>query len=233
MPIPSPGYLAKPSEIRLSSPLKNALRASGLLVIFAGIATAMLATTFAITRSEITHNEQQAQRALIAQVFPATLHDNDLLDSTLSLAADDWLGTRAASHAWVARKQGQTTGVVLETIAPDGYSGDIALLIGIRADGRITGVRVTAHKETPGLGDYIEIAKSRWITQFDGKSLTDPAEAGWKVQRDGGRFDARAGATITPRAVVKAVNGALHYFVRHRARLLVPAPSASPPDPGR
>lgn len=213
----------------MNSPLRNALRAGSLLVIFAAIATAMLATTFDITRSEITHNEQQAKRALIAQVLPATLHDNDLLDSTLSLAADDWLGTRAVSHAWVARKQGQATGVVLETIAPDGYSGDIALLVGISAEGRITGVRVTAHKETPGLGDYIEIAKSRWITQFDGKSLTEPADAGWKVQRDGGRFDGRAGATITPRAVVKAVNGALHYFVRHRAELLI-SPAATLPS---
>lgn len=213
----------------VSHPFHNALRAGGLLVIFAGVATAMLASTFDITRSEITHNEQQAQRALIAQVMPATLHDNDLLDAASTLAPDDLLGTRNASRAWVGRRQGQATGVVLEAIAPDGYSGDIALLIGISADGRITGVRVTSHKETPGLGDYIEIAKSRWITQFDGKSLTDPADAGWKVQRDGGQFDARAGATITPRAIVKAVNGALHYFVRHRGRLLAtqgPAPVA-------
>lgn len=215
----------------LNSALNNALRAGGLLVLFAGLATAMLATTFDITRSEITHNEQQALRALIAQVLPATLYDNDLLEAASFLAADDLLGTRSVSRAWVARKQGQATGVVLEAIAPDGYSGDIALLIGIRADGRITGVRVTAHKETPGLGDYIEIAKSRWIMQFDGTSLTDPTDAGWKVQRDGGRFDARAGATITPRAVVKAVNGALHYFVRHRARLLA-TPLGSRPSPG-
>jgi len=198
-------------------------------VIFAGIATAMLATTFDITRSEITRNEQQALRALIAQVLPKSLYDNDLLEAASSLAPDDLLGTRSVSRAWVARKQGQATGVVLEAIAPDGYSGDISLLIGIRTDGSITGVRVTAHKETPGLGDYIEIAKSRWITQFDGKSLTNPTESGWKVQRDGGRFDARAGATITPRAVVKAVNGALHYFLRHRAQLLVTPNGVLPP----
>lgn len=212
--------------MRLNTPLKNALRAGSLLLVFAGVATAMLATTFDITRSEITHNEQQAKRALIAQVLPASLHDNDLLASAISLPADDMLGTRASSQAWVARKQGQATGLVLEAIAPDGYSGEIALLIGLRPDGVITGVRVTAHKETPGLGDYIDIAKSRWITQFDGKSLTQPRDAGWKVQRDGGRFDARAGATITPRAVVKAVHEALHYFARHRAELLALPPAA-------
>lgn len=200
--------------------LRNALRASVLLVIFAGIATAILATTFDVTRTEIMRNEQQAKRSLIAQVLPATLHDNDLLDARLTLPANEMLGTRTPSYAWVARKQGQATGVVLEAIAPDGYSGDIALLIGLRADGEIIGVRVTTHKETPGLGDYIEIAKSRWVTQFDGKSLTAPPEASWKVQRDGGSFDARAGATITPRAIVKAVHGALQYFVRHRSHLL-------------
>jgi electron transport complex protein RnfG len=214
--------LAKPNEARLSTPLNNAIRAASLLLVFAGVATAILAATFNITRAEIKHNEQQATRALIAQVLPATLHDNDLLDAAISLPADDLLGTRLASRAWVARKQGQATGLVLEAIAPDGYSGDIALLIGLRADGWITGVRVTAHKETPGLGDYIDIAKTRWITQFEGKSLTAPVDAGWKVQRDGGRFDARAGATITPRAVVKAIHGALHYFARHRAELLAP-----------
>lgn len=213
--------------------LRNALRASLLLLIFAGVATVMLATTFDVTRTEIMHNEQQAKRALIAQVLPATLHDNDLLDARLSLAADEMLGTRATSNAWIARKQGQTTGIVLEAIAPGGYSGDIALLIGLRADGQIIGVRVTAHKETPGLGDYIEIAKSRWITQFDGKSITAPPEASWKVQRDGGNFDARAGATITPRAIVKAVHGALQYFGQHRARLLSLPPTSASQTPSK
>lgn len=207
--------------------LRNALRTSGLLLIFAAVATGLLAATFAHTRSAIVHNEQQAKLALIAQVLPQDLYDNDLLHAQLRLPADEMLGTRTTSHAWVARKRGQATGLVLEAIAPDGYSGDIALLIGISADGRITGVRVTAHKETPGLGDYIEMAKSRWVTQFDGKSLIAPFDAGWKVQRDGGRFEARAGATITPRAVVKAVHGALHYFVRNRARLLAQPQAAT------
>lgn len=206
--------------------VRNALRTSVLLLIFAGVATAMLATTFGVTRTQIMHNEQQAKRALIAQVLPATLHDNDLLDARVTLPADEMLGTRTPSSAWVARKHGQATGVVLEAIAPDGYSGDIALLIGLRADGQVIGVRVTAHKETPGLGDYIDLPKSRWITQFDGKSLTAPPEASWKVQRDGGSFDARAGATITPRAIVKAVHNTLQYFVRHRAHLLSARPAA-------
>ena len=201
----------------------NALRTSGLLVIFAAVATAILAATFDITHSQIRRNEQRAQRMLIDQVMPAALHDNDLLSAQKTLPADGSLGTRAPSFAWIARKHGLATGVVLEAVAPDGYSGDIALLIGLREDGQILGVRVTAHKETPALGDYIDITKSRWITQFDGKSLTAPSEKNWKVKQDGGSFDARAGATITPRAVVKAVHGALRYFAKHRAELLAPS----------
>jgi len=199
---------------------RNALRTGAILIVFAVIATAILAATFNATRSAIQHNEQQAKLALISQVLPVTLYDNDLLEGMRELPASEMLGTRTVSHAWIARKKGVATGVVLEAIAPDGYSGDIALLIGISAQGNVTGVRVTAHKETPGLGDYIDIAKSRWILQFDGKSLQLPPESAWKVKQDGGAFDARAGATITPRAVVKAVGSALQYFVRHRVQLL-------------
>ena len=204
---------------------RNAVRTGGILLAFALVATMMLAATFNRTHPAIAQNEQQAQRALIGQVLPAASYDNDLLSTVRQLPASDMLGTRTPSHAWIARKQGQPTGLVLEAIAPDGYSGEIALLIGISAEGEITGVRVTAHRETPGLGDYIEIAKSRWITQFNAKSLTHPRESAWKVRHDGGAFYARAGATITPRAVVKAVKSALLYFVGHRAALLSSLPN--------
>ena len=199
---------------------RNALRTGMVLLVFTAVASAMLAATFDTTRSAIDHNQQQAKLALIAQVLPPTLYDNDLLGATRQIPADEMLGTHTASTAWIASMQGRPTGLVLEAIAPDGYSGEIALLIGINAEGEITGVRVTAHKETPGLGDYIDFAKSRWITQFNGKSLIHPGESAWKVKPDGGDFDARAGATITPRAVVKAVKSALQFFVRHRAELL-------------
>ena len=128
------------------------------------------------------------------------------------------------------RKDGEVSGIAFQVIAPDGYSGNIHLVIGIDIDGTVTGVRVTSHRETPGLGDYIERAKSSWIEQFVGKSLTNPEAKHWRVAKDGGQFDARAGATITPRAVVKAVRAALDYFARHRAALLTDktAPDASP-----
>ncbi len=202
---------------------RNALRTGAVLLVFAVVGTAILAATFDATRPAIEHNEQQAKLALISQVLPATLHDNDLLSTVQNLPADDLLGTHAPSSAWIARRRGEPTGLVLEAIAPDGYSGEIALLIGINAQGFVTGVRVTAHHETPGLGDYIEIAKSRWIDQFTGKSLAKPPESRWKARKDGGDFDARAGATITPRAVIKAVKSALDYFSRHQTALLTPS----------
>jgi electron transport complex protein RnfG len=107
----------------------------------------------------------------------------------------------------------------MEAVAPDGYSGKIRFIIAIQHDGAISGVRVVKHKETPGLGDYIDAAKSSWIKNFDGISLDNTAERDWKVKKDGGKFDYMAGATITPRAVVKATHKAAQYFAQHRDEL--------------
>jgi electron transport complex protein RnfG len=119
--------------------------------------------------------------------------------------------------------------MVLEALAPDGYSGDIKLLVAVSTNGELVGVRVLAHKETPGLGDYIDIGHSDWIRKnFDGQSLAKTPDDGWRVKKDGGRFDYMAGATITPRAVVKAVHKALKYFVAHRDELFA-APAVKEP----
>ena len=223
---PSLAYLAKPVKMKashLQAADHNAWRNGVILLLFVGVITALLAASFELTRSAIQQNEQQAKLTWIAQVLPPGSFDNDLLSTGLTLPADEMLGTRSPSHAWIARKQGRPTGFVLEAIAPEGYGGDIALLIGINPRGEITGVRVAAHRETPGLGDYIEITKSHWMTQFEDKSLVQPADTVWRVRQDGGVFDARAGATITSRAVVKAVKLALQYFLQHRLELLTMA----------
>jgi Na+-translocating ferredoxin:NAD+ oxidoreductase subunit G len=104
---------------------------------------------------------------------------------------------------------------VLDVVAPDGYAGPIHLLVAIAADGSVLGVRVTAHKETPGLGDPIDVRKSDWITRFTGRSLANPASDRWAVKRDGGDFDQFASATITPRAVIAAVERTLQLVRRH------------------
>lgn len=201
---------------------RNALRTGIILFVFAFVGTAILAFTHQSTEPTIARGQQAAKLALLSQVLPAALYDNDVLSDQHSVPPDDLLGTRKASSVWLARRGGQFSGVVLEATAPDGYSGEIALLIGIDANGNVTGVRVTAHRETPGLGDYVDRAKSPWIDQFAGKSLTNPPPKHWKVVKDGGTFDARTGATITPRAVVRAVKGALEYFAQHRAEFNAP-----------
>jgi len=198
---------------------KTSARTALILLVFAVAGTALLAYTFDITRGTIAHNEQLAKLELIGQALPSGIYDNDIMADTVSLASDPLLGTDAPTTAYRARRAGQPAAVVLEAVAPDGYSGKIKLLIAIRAGGEISGVRVISHKETPGLGDYIEIARDPWIKHFDNTSLAKYAAADWQVKKDGGKFDYMTGATITPRAVVKAVHKALQYFAQHHEQI--------------
>jgi len=135
------------------------------------------------------------------------------------------LGNRTPSKANIATLGNEPVGVILEAIAHDGYAGDIKLLIAIRADGSVSGVRVLTHKETPGLGDYIEIERDDWITQFNNESLMKTAAKDWAVVKDGGKFEYMAGATITPRAIVKAVAKALQFFNDNKPQLLEKKPA--------
>jgi electron transport complex protein RnfG len=152
-------------------------------------------------------------------VLPSTLYNNPILEDTIQIADPILLGTKDPMPAYRARRNGQPVAVILTPLAPDGYNGAIKLLVGIRYDGNLTGVRVISHKETPGLGDGIEEGKSDWILDFRDRSLDNPVESKWKVRRDGGVFDQFTGATITPRAIVKAVRNSLEYFKHHRDAL--------------
>ncbi|HEX6928013.1 MAG TPA: RnfABCDGE type electron transport complex subunit G, partial [Gammaproteobacteria bacterium] len=137
----------------------------------------------------------------------------------ITVTNPELLGTPVPVTVYRAYKDGEPVAALFTSVAPDGYSGPIYLLVGIHADGRIAGVRVLGHKETPGLGDPIEIERSDWITGFDGRSLGDPPPQQWDVERYGGVFDQFTGATITPRAVVRAVRNTLLYFERHREEI--------------
>ncbi len=206
--------------------IKHALSTAGVMVGFSVVGTIILAATFFSTRAPIAESERQAKLKLFEQVLPASLHDNDLLKDGVKIEAGGDLGNRDVTLAYRARLNGQPSAIIMETVAPDGYSGDIKLLVAIRTDGELAGVRVLAHKETPGLGDYIDIGHSDWIKKnFDGQSLAQTPDDAWHVKKDGGRFDYMAGATITPRAVVKAVHNTLKYFAAHRDALLS-APAA-------
>jgi len=197
------------------SMLKNAL----VLGLFAIGTVGSVALLQQGTATRIAAAEREAQVRALAEILPNGSYDNHLLDNRIELNAPE-LGHRSPQSAYLALKGDQPSALILPVTAPDGYSGAIHLLVGIFADGRLAGVRVLGHRETPGLGDKIELAKSDWVRSFEGKSLTDPDEDGWAVKKDRGEFDQFAGATITPRAVVKAVHGALRYFDKHRAQLL-------------
>lgn len=202
-----------------ASPIKESLLTASNLLAFTLVGTALLAFTFAQTHTIIAQSEEQEKLRLISQILPATLYDNNVVRDARTLKADSLLGSSGESLAYRARLQNQPAAVVLEAIAPDGYSGKIALLVALRASGELIGVRVVSHRETPGLGDYIELAKSPWIKGFDGIAPGRYQDADWKVKKDGGQFDYMAGATITPRAVVKAVHHAVQYFQQHRDEL--------------
>jgi electron transport complex protein RnfG len=199
--------------------LKHASKTAITLIAFALVFTALLAYVFNITKAPIEKSEAEARMALFGQIVPPSLHNNDLLKDSISIAPNDLLGNKQATIANRARIDNQPAAVILEAVAHDGYAGDIKLLIAIKYDGEISGVRVLTHKETPGLGDYIDIAKGNWIKLFDGESLTKTSDKNWNVKKDNGAFDYMAGATITPRAVVKAVHKALQYFEANKQTL--------------
>lgn len=213
--------------------LLSGVRGAWLLAAFAIAATGLLAIVQSATESSIDANKREALLRQLNEVLPQEEYDNALAQDTHPLTDPAALGLRRDEEFYVARRDGDVRCILLPAIARDGYSGDIKLLIGILNDGSLSGVRVTEHKETPGLGDAIEVKKSDWILDFIGKSLSKPRPQRWAVTKDGGDFDALTGATITPRAVVKAVKNALLYFDEHRASLLatpnsVPAGADNP-----
>lgn len=200
--------------------VKHTSKTTIAMIVFVLIGTTLLAYTYGITKEPIAKSEAEARMALFREILPESMHDNVLEEDARKLSPHSDLGTRTDGMAYIAKLQGQSTGVILEAIAPDGYSGEIKLLIAIHADGSLSGVRVLTHKETPGLGDYIDISRGNWIKLFDNESLQTTPDVQWQVKKDGGKFDYVTGATITPRAVVKAIHKALRYFQTHQAELL-------------
>lgn len=190
-----------------------------LLAGFALAASALLGIGDWNTRDAIEMRRQEDLKASLAQVIPDELYDNDLLESTV-IVPGDGLPNAQETVVYQARKKGRTTAAAFRLTAPDGYSGNIDMVIGIARNGEILGVRVIAHAETPGLGDKIEIAKSDWILSFNGRSLENPTIEQWAVKKDGGEFDQFSGATITPRAVVNAVHRGLLFFDKHRSEIV-------------
>lgn len=200
-----------------------------ILLLFALTGTAMVTCTYDNTRERIAANERAALLRKLNRLIPPEIHDNALLQDTVQVRDENLLGSSDPVNVYRARMDGQPVALVITPVAPDGYSGPIRLLVGINYDGTLRGVRVVAHRETPGLGDAIEDDRSDWIHIFTGKSLQDPPAARWAVRKDGGAFDQLTGATITPRAVVKAVRQTLLYYRQHRQALFEGEAAAQQP----
>jgi len=188
-----------------------------LLGGFSTLATALLVAGNIATRDAILERQREDLLASLGQVLPAAHYDNDLLADPLQLP-----GPKGEPRTVYRGTEGMRVSALAWEVSGQGYAGEIRLLLGLDAAGEILGVRVLSHAETPGLGDKIEVQRDDWILGFNGLSLGNPPAQQWKVKKDGGRFDAFSGATITPRAVLQAVEGGLRYFEAHRSELLSP-----------
>ncbi|MCW8886367.1 MAG: electron transport complex subunit RsxG [Motiliproteus sp.] len=206
--------------------LLTAIRNNSIgLSIFAVITAGAIALTQAATKERILKNREEAQAKALYEVVPKSTIDNDLLRDTITIKEAHSIGYSEAVEAYIARRQGEVVAVILPVIAPDGYTGNIEMIVGIKADGSLAGLRVLSHQETPGLGDKVDLKKTDWVLGFNDQHLQGADDSDWAVQKDGGRFDQFTGATITPRAVVNASKRAILLFEELKAQLLISTPA--------
>ncbi len=203
-------------------------RNSILLGLFAIVTGTLLAGSYLLTKDRIAEEIRKAEEKALLQIVPRDRHNNSMLDDTLPVGPEvAELGLRTDKRIYLAKQEQKVVAAIIPATARDGYSGDIDLIVGVNADGTVAGVRALTHKETPGLGDKVDLAKSDWILDFDGKSLGAPEPSGWAVKKDRGQFDSFTGATITPRAVVTATRKVLEYAAAN-AKTLYGTPASDP-----
>lgn len=190
---------------------ESILRNAVGLGLFAAVTVGVIAATQVGTAEAIAEQRAAARLRALLEILPEDTFDNAILEDVV-LVEDPALGLQAPEEAFVARRGGEVVAAMVPVRVPDGYSGEIRLVLGLRPDGTIVGVRTLEHRETPGLGDKIELRKSDWILGFEGRALGDPPPEDWAVRKDGGTFDAFTGATITPRAVVGGIYRALTWY---------------------
>ena len=218
--------MSEPIEITRheSSVLRISVRTAAIMLAFTLVFTSLMAGTYRATAPQVAASALAEKLRLIGEVLPPERYNNDLMADAIILPAQKRLGLDEETRLWRARKDGAPVALVLEAAAPDGYAGRIGLIVAVGADGRLIAVRVTSHKETPGLGDYINPKKDRnksrpWITQFSNLGFDSVPRENWRVKKDGGRFDQMSGATISARAVTNASGRALAWAVEHRDKL--------------
>jgi len=196
-----------------------------ILAALAAICTFLVALTHSVTAPRIAANEQAFLERSLAPVLEGISYEGALSESTIVIAPPHDLPGKAPVTIYRVYAGGVPVAALFVVTARDGFSGPIRLLVGVGAAGQVTGVRVLEHRETPGLGDLIESAKSDWILQFNNRSLVDPQAPAWAIRRDGGEFDQLTGASITPRAVIRAIKETLIYFDGNKATVFAEAGS--------
>ena len=223
--------MSEPIEIapRESSVLRISVRTAAIMLAFTLVFTALMAGTYKATEPLVAASALAEKLRLIGEVLPPGQYDNDLMADAIILPPQKAIGLDEETRVWRARKQSSPAALVFEAAAPDGYSGRIGLIVAVAADGKLIAVRVTAHKETPGLGDYIDPKKDRnkarpWITQFSNQGFDTVPVKKWRVKKDGGRFDQMSGATISARAVTNASGRALAWAMENRDKLFALPP---------
>ena len=190
-----------------------------VMIIFGVFFSTILEFVYNNANPIIIKSEAEAKERLLLQVISKDIYNNDLINSFIEILPNQKLKNNVTIKAYIAKKDSKVTAVILETRAPNGYSGEIKILVGIDTKGYILGTRVVKHQETPGLGDYIDVTKSDWINIFTYSSLKNTPQAQWAVKKDQGKFDYVSGATITARAVIKAINEALNFFEQNKIKM--------------
>jgi electron transport complex protein RnfG len=190
-----------------------------VMLIFGLVFALVLGVFYEKTNPVILKSEAEAKKRMLLTLIESVEHDNDIDKDFFEIKPNSLLGNKKLSKAFRVKDGDELNAIILETRAPDGYSGDIFLLVAINKQGEIIATRVIKHQETPGLGDYIDIEKNPWIDTFKEKSLKNPVETLWAVKKDKGDFDYISGATITPRAVIKALKNTLLFFESNKNKL--------------
>jgi len=186
------------------------------LAVIAAICTALVALTFQATRERIAVNEKALLEQSLQPALAGTFYDSGVSESRLVLPPPHGLPGNDPAVIYRVFAEGEPVAALFAVTARDCFSGPIRILVGIDVDSMVTGVRILQHRETPGLGDKIESARSNWVFQFDGRSMGDPVATGWAIEIDGGEFDQLTGASVTPRAIIKAIRDTLIYFESHQ-----------------
>ena len=195
---------------------KIILKTVSIISLLGLIFAISLSITFKKSNPLIEQNKINFKIKLLNEILDNLEYDNDLINSYVKIKPNELLKNKADTNVYLAKKNNNLQAVLIESLAPDGYSGNITILTAIRSNGEIIGTRIIDHKETPGLGDYIDQKKSSWIFNFNSMSLSNSNEKDWRVKKDQGSFDYKAGATITPRAVIKSVKNTLTFYKENK-----------------